>query len=293
MTHRSPILLFAALAASLCLPGAACSREAEPGSDVAAVATNNPQSATDEQADTSGEEDRPLPVYGYRIVETYPHDPGAFTQGLFWRDGHLYEGTGRHNQSTIRRVALESGAVLDSEDIPGTYFGEGIVDWDDTIIGLTWRQETAFVYDRETLERIGQFSYEGEGWGLTRNDEHLIMSDGSDTLRFLDPETFDPVRRLAVTLDGQPLTRLNELEWIDGEIFANVWQTDAIARIDPETGRVTGIINLSGLSREAGIGPSRDLVLNGIAWDADNDRLFVTGKYWPSLFEIELTPPSP
>ena len=163
-----------------------------------------------------------------------------------------------------------------------------MVDWNGTLISLTWRAGKAFIFDGSDFSQTGEFAYDGEGWGLTRNGEQLIMSDGSDRLRFLDPETFEVQRSLAVSVRGQPLPKLNELEWVDGEIFANIWQTDAIVRIDPASGAVTGVIDLSGLSSAAGIGASRDFVLNGIAWDPAGKRLFVTGKYWPALFEIEL-----
>lgn len=231
----------------------------------------------------------PVPVQGFRIVNTYPHDPRAFTQGLFWLDGHLYESTGQIGESTIRRVELETGRVLQSVDIPPGLFGEGIVNWGDQIINITWQSGIGYRWDRRTLRRLGDWSYPGEGWGLTQNGRDIIMSDGTAELRFLDPETLQERRRLTVTYQGQPLTQLNELEWVDGEIFANVWQQPAIVRIDPASGRVTAIVDLTALARQ-NAGP-RDDVLNGIAWDAERRRLFVTGKYWSRLYEIEITPP--
>lgn len=231
------------------------------------------------------------PIQGYRVVNTYPHDPRAFTQGLFWLDGNLYESTGQIGESTIRRVDLESGRVLQSVDIPPGLFGEGIVNWGDQIINITWQNQLGYRWDRRTLRRLSEWRYPGEGWGLTQNGRDIIMSDGTPELRFLDPETLQERRRITVTLNGTPLAQLNELEWVNGEILANVWMQPAIVRIDPASGRVTGIVDLTGLARENS-GP-RDDVLNGIAYDAERNRLFVTGKYWPRLYEIELTPPPP
>ncbi|NHK28948.1 glutaminyl-peptide cyclotransferase [Parvularcula flava] len=255
---------------------------------VAETAAQDPasQQATPPASDAASPAD--IPLYDYTIVNTYPHDQGAFTQGLLWKDGHLFESTGRNGESTVRKVDLETGEVLQRHDVPYEYFGEGLVDWNGQLINLTWRSGKAFVLDQESFEVEKEFSYTGEGWGITSNGEQLIMSDGSDRLRFLDPETFEEVSSVSVTARGQPVGRLNELEWIDGEVWANVWLSNAIVRIAPATGKVTGVIDLTGLSQMAGIGPSRDFVLNGIAWDKDGGRLFVTGKYWPALFEIEL-----
>jgi glutamine cyclotransferase len=227
-----------------------------------------------------------LPSYGYTVVHTYPHDPRAFTQGLQYVDGFLYEGTGQNGQSSIRRVKLESGEVVQRRDIAPQYFGEGITVWKSELVELTWQSGVAFVYDRKTFAPRRTFSYQGEGWGLTEDGVGLIMSDGTDSLRFLDPETFAERRRLNVTALGKAVRNLNELEFVKGEVFANVWMTDDVARIDPVTGKVTGWIDLRGLLtlRERA---SAD-VLNGIAYDAAGDRLFVTGKWWPKLFEIKL-----
>lgn len=230
------------------------------------------------------------PVYSYRVVATYPHDPGAFTQGLLWLDGHLYESTGQIGQSTIRRVNLETGEVLQSVSIPPGLFGEGIVNWGDQLISVTWQSGVGYRWDRATFRRLGLWRYEGEGWGLTQNGREIIMSDGTHELRFLDPATLEERRRLAVTDNGVPVPRLNELEWVNGEIFANVWMTPMIARIDPASGEVTGWVDLTALAIENGGGT--DNVLNGIAYDAERDRLFVTGKYWPRLYEIDLVPPA-
>ena len=228
-----------------------------------------------------------VPEYTFRVVHSYPHDPMAFTEGLFYWKGDLYESTGLEGQSTIRKIKLETGEVLQELDLPEAYFGEGIVNWKDKLIQLTYRTEVGFIYDFATFRKTGEFHYHGEGWALTTDGKHIIMSDGSPQLRFLDPETLSEQSRLTVTDRGQPVTYLNELEWIKGEIYANIWQSDRIARIDPANGKVVGWIDLTGLL----IGPDRTPhaeVLNGIAYDAAHDRLFVTGKYWPKLFEIKL-----
>lgn len=228
--------------------------------------------------------------YGYTVVKTYPHDPGAFTQGLFWRDGFLYESTGLRGRSSVRKVMLETGVPEQERLIDSRYFGEGVVDWKDRLISLTWQDQVGFVFDLVTFEKVGEFSYPGEGWGLTRDETRIIMSDGASTLRFLDPDSLEETGRVQVTDDGRPVDNLNELEWVKGEIYANIWQTDRIARIDPKTGRVTGWVDLSGLLSPAERAGGRVDVLNGIAYDAAADRLFVTGKLWPRLFEIKLAP---
>jgi glutamine cyclotransferase len=227
-----------------------------------------------------------LPVFGYTVRHVYPHDPGAFTQGLQYLDGVLYEGTGLNGRSSIRRVKLETGEVLQQRPVPQQYFGEGIVVWQSDLIELTWRSEVALVYDRTTFAPRRTFNYTGEGWGLTADGTSLIMSDGSADLRVLDPVTFVERRRIRVTADGVPVRYLNELEVVKGEIFANIWQTDYVARVSPATGQVTSWIDLSGLLSAAE--RANTDVLNGIAYDAAHDRLFVTGKLWPKLFEIAL-----
>ncbi|MCS6846303.1 MAG: glutaminyl-peptide cyclotransferase [Anaerolineae bacterium] len=227
-------------------------------------------------------------TYTYTVVNAYPHDPGAFTQGLVYADGVLYESTGLYGRSSLRRVALETGEVLQQRDLPAEYFGEGLALFDGRLIQLTWQNNTGFVYEAASFELQRTWAYPTEGWGLTHDGTHLIMSDGSATLRFLDPVTFQVQREVLVTDGGRPVVRLNELEYVNGEVFANVWQTDWVARIDPQSGRVLGWIDLGGLltpEERQGID-----VLNGIAYDAQNDRLFVTGKLWPKLFEITLVP---
>jgi glutamine cyclotransferase len=231
-----------------------------------------------------------VPTYGYKVVRSYPHDRGAYTQGFQYFDGFIYEGTGLNGRSSIRKVRLDTGEVLQVRAIDQQYFGEGIVIWKDRLIQLTWRSEIGFVYAKDTFQPIRTFTYTGEGWGLTHDGRRLIMSDGSEsgTLRFLDPETLRPTGTLAVKDGTMPVDDLNELEWVKGEIYANVYQTNRIARISPKTGRVTGWIDLQGLldpRDAAGVD-----VLNGIAYDAAKDRLFVTGKLWPKVFEIQLVP---
>jgi glutaminyl-peptide cyclotransferase len=227
-----------------------------------------------------------LPTYGYKVQHVYPHDANAFTQGLQYVDGVLYEGTGLNGRSSIRKVKLETGEVLQRRDVPAQHFGEGITVWKTELIELTWQSGIAFVYDRDTFQEKRQFKYAGEGWGLTHDGTDLIMSDGTDHLRILDPVTFTERRRVQVMAGDTPLRNLNELEYVNGEIFANIWTTDFIARISPTTGRVLGYIDLNGLLT-ANERPS-DGVLNGIAYDRERDRLFVTGKLWPKLFEIKV-----
>lgn len=229
-----------------------------------------------------------VPVYEADIVNAFPHDPSAFTEGLFYLNGFLYESTGLENHSSIRKVRLETGAVLQKIDIPAQYFGEGIVNWHDHLISLTWQSHVGFVFGLATFKRQREFHYEGEGWALTQDGRQLIMSDGTPNLRFLNPETLAPTGRLQVTFEGKPVRNVNELEWVKGEIYANVWETNWILRIDPKTGDVVGLINLAGLLSPAEPASGPDSVLNGIAYDAKGDRLFVTGKNWPKLFEIRL-----
>lgn len=221
------------------------------------------------------------------VVASYPHDPAAFTQGLAIDGGRLYEGTGQYGGSSIRRVDLESGRVEQRSALANRYFGEGIAILNGKLYQLTWRSGLGFVYDVDSFRLLATFSYRGEGWGLAHDGEHLILSDGSATIRFLDPEDFSVVRRIEVLDNDQPVTLLNELEYIDGEIWANVWYDDRIARIDPDSGKLLGWLDLSHIYPSGGRG--REQVLNGIAYDADSERLFVTGKNWPRLFEIELT----
>lgn len=233
------------------------------------------------------------PVYGYRVVKAYPHDPGAFTQGLVYdpEDGVLYEGTGMWGRSSLRKVEPETGKILQIRRLPAEYFGEGIAVWGEKIVQLTWQSRTGFVYDKGSFELLQTFSYPTEGWGITHDLEKLIMSDGTSTLYFWDPDTLKEIGHVDVRDRDAPVKNLNELEYIDGLVFANVWQTDRIAVIDINTGRVVAWLDLAGILSEEDRTGGED-VLNGIAYDAENDRLFVTGKDWPKLFEIELIPQS-
>jgi glutaminyl-peptide cyclotransferase len=234
----------------------------------------------------TGQAQGSIPLYTYRIVKTYPHDRDAFTQGLIYLNGFLYEGTGLNGKSTLRKVKLETGQVVQEKPIEERFFGEGITEWGNDLIQLTWQTGVGFVWDRGTFARKKEFRYAGEGWGLTHDDKQLIMSDGSPVLRYLDPVTLAEKGRLVVLEGRRPVANLNELEWVKGEIWANIWQTHRIARISPATGQVIGWIEMSGLLTD------RELmdvdVLNGIAYDAKTDRIFVTGKLWPKLFEIKV-----
>ena len=230
-----------------------------------------------------------IPVYGYQVIHTYPHDPSAFTQGLIFLDGVLYESTGLNNRSSLRKVQLETGKVLQQQQVPGEYFAEGLVNWGPDLFQLTWTSKIGFVYDRTTFAVKRRFSYTGEGWGLTKDAARIILSDGSATLRFLDPKTLQQTGSLNVSDRGRPVKDLNELEYVQGEIWANIWQTDRIARISPFTGIVGSWIDLKGLLKPAE--KSEADVLNGIAYDPATNRIFVTGKLWPKLFEIKLVAP--
>ncbi len=230
---------------------------------------------------------QPVPIYTYKILNTYTHDRDAFTQGLALENGVLYEGTGLYGKSSLRKVDLETGKVLQLHRLPSAYFGEGITVLGDTIIQLTWRSKRGFVYDKRSFEVLREFTYETEGWGVTDDGKRLIMSDGTSTLYFLDANTFIVTGHVQVHDSNVPIPNLNELEYIRGQVYANVWRTDSIAMIDPNSGRVTGWIDLSGLLPPQNDGMSVD-VLNGIAYDTETGRLFVTGKLWPILFEIEL-----
>lgn len=227
------------------------------------------------------------PEMTYVVVQAYPHDPRAFTQGLVYLDGWLYESTGRYGESSLRKVRLESGEVMQQTDLTEEYFAEGLVAWEDSLIQLTWKAGVGFIYDQESFVQTGQFAYETEGWGLTADGERLIMSDGTSTLHFLDPQSFQITGATRVTENGLDVVRINELEWVRGEVFANIWQTDTIIRIDPETGAVVGRIEMGGLLPPDQRAEMTD-VLNGIAYDPAEDRLFVTGKYWPWLYEVRL-----
>ena len=226
-------------------------------------------------------------TYGFEVVNAWPHDSEAFTQGLVFRDGKLLESTGQEGKSSLRSVELETGKVLKKVDVPSPYFAEGITLLRGKIYQLTWQHQQGFIYDQWTFEKVGTFTYQGEGWGLTNDGESLIESDGSNQIKFMDPNNFHVRRTIAVLDRGAPVMEINELEFVRGEIYANIWHDDRIARIDPKTGRVSGWINLKGLLPSSEM-RGEEAVLNGIAYDEINDRLFVTGKLWPKLFEIRL-----
>lgn len=254
----------------------------------AAIALTSLAALTAPTAAGAAPADAGLPVSTVKVVKSYPHDPGAFTEGLFFKDGFLWESTGLKGRSSIRKVKLETGDVVMETRLPAEIFGEGIADWGDRVIGLTWTDGIGYVLDMGTLKLWRKFSYAGEGWGLTQNGKELIMSDGTPELRFIDPVSFKETRRVRVTAGGKPVEKINELEWVEGEVLANIWQTDRIARIDPASGKVTGWIDLTGLMPERNPEAQGEDVANGIAYDAKTKRLFVTGKMWPKLFEVQL-----
>ncbi len=268
--------LFSALTILMLLGLSACDNPSISAStgcgETAATVTSNEDSAA---------------VYSFCIVNTYDHDSNAFTQGLVYYEGVFYEGTGRYGFSNIRKVEIDTGDVLQSRDIADQYFGEGITLWNDQLLQLTWQAQKGFIYDRETFEPQGEFSYPTEGWGITHDGSKLMMSDGSNAIFYLNPDTFEITSGVEVVDKGQQINRLNELEYINGEIWANVWLTNNIVRIDPVSGDVIGWLDLTGLKPTADLN-NRDAVLNGIAYDEENDRLFVTGKWWSKLFEIQL-----
>ncbi len=242
------------------------------------VFLNNPKSSTNSAATQ----------YTYTIVNNYPHDTDAFTEGLVYSDGFLFEGTGLNGASSLRQVNLTTGEIVHEVNLPYQYFGEGITIVNNTIIQLTWQSQIGFIYDKNTFALIGNFTYPTEGWGLTFDGKNLIMSDGTNSLYFIDPTTFQRIGQIHVHDGNTNVTNINELEYIDGEVYANIWQTNTIAIISPETGQVIAWINLTGLPAENN--PNPEAVLNGIAYDQNNNRLFVTGKDWPSLYEIKLVP---
>jgi len=230
------------------------------------------------------------PVDGYRVVNVYPHDPEAYTQGLLFRDGFLFESTGRTGQSTLRKVRLETGEVVQQRRVEPPHFAEGLAVWNGELLQLTWQSKVGFIYDLVSLSPRRTFAYSGEGWGLTHDQQGLVLSDGTADLRFFEPVTLRETRRVRVTDAGAPVAQLNELENVRGEIYANVWHTDRIVRVAPDSGRVIGWIDLAGLLSPTDRPADPEAVLNGIAYDDARRRLFVTGKLWPRLFEIQLVP---
>ncbi|HSD47331.1 MAG TPA: glutaminyl-peptide cyclotransferase [Pyrinomonadaceae bacterium] len=263
---RLPLVLALALVSLQCNGGA--------GANVPANSANTATNA-------------PPVAYGYQIVNMWPHDRGAFTQGLIFADGKLYEGTGQVGSSSLRLIEPQTGKVLKKVDVPEPYFAEGITLLNGKIYQLTWQHGIGFIYDAQNLEQTGRFEYNGEGWGITTDGRSLIMSDGSNRLKFLDPDSFRVTKTIAVLDGSRPIPELNELEYVNGEIYANIWHDDRIVTIDPQNGRVTGWIDLAGLLPPGDV-TDPEAVLNGIAYDPNGKRLFVTGKLWPRLFEIQL-----
>lgn len=302
MIRRIASLVFSALILAACapLPPVALSRSGPARAESFAESTPTNFSATATPAPTPTVPSTSVPtraatapprevrMLSYRVVMSYPHDADAFTQGLVYTGDRLFESTGLRGRSTLREVDLRTGNVLRRTDVPPPIFAEGLALVGDELIQITWQEETAVRYDRDTFAERGRWTYAGEGWGLTFDGTRLMMSDGSARITFRDPQTFDVVGQITVTLQGDPVGRLNELEWIDGMIWANVWQTDLVLRIDPTDGAATGVLDLSGLL-SADERATAD-VLNGIAWDPASGRLLVTGKFWPRLFEIEVSP---
>jgi glutaminyl-peptide cyclotransferase len=229
-----------------------------------------------------------IPVYGVQVVKATSHDINAFTEGLFFLNGYFYESTGLDGHSTVRKVKPETGQVVQRANLPPEMFGEGIAPWNGRLVGLTWKSQVGYVLDLDTFDTKGKFGYPGEGWGLTHDDKSIVMSDGTSDIRFLNPDTLIETHRIHVTAQGKPVDQLNELEWVEGEIYANIWQTDRIARIDPATGNVVGWIDCKGLLPMKDFIPDHTDVLNGIAYDPATKRLWVTGKFWPKVFEIRL-----
>lgn len=242
---------------------------------------------TDPVAERTASAPAPAIDYTYKVVETYPHDVNAFTQGLVVHDGAFLESTGQYGFSSLRRVSIKTGKIERIEKIDARYFGEGMTVLNGRVYMLTYLNQQGFIFDVKTLRKLGEFSYFGEGWGLTTDGTRLYMSNGTSTISVHDPEGFRVVRSINVTLNGNPVLNLNELEWINGEIWANVWQADRIIRINPETGVVTGVINMTGILPESRRTPTTD-VFNGIAWDSARGHIYVTGKNWPNVFQIEV-----
>jgi len=281
LPKTSKILLLFSLWALLAVSLSACGVTAAPTATVTPTNTSTPTippSATPKGA---------VPTYTYRVVQRWPHDTSAFTEGLAFADGKLYESDGLNGKSSVRIVELQTGSIEKKVDLAAEYFGEGLALLGGKLYQLTWKNQKGFVYDEGSLEKTGEFSYQGQGWGLAQDGSSLVMSNGSNVIAFIDPQTFRVQRTIRVFDRGIPVVNINELEFIKGEIYANVWLTDRIARIDPVSGDILGWIDLSGL-RPAETLKDKEAVLNGIAYDAANERLFITGKRWPTLFEIKL-----
>lgn len=258
-----------------------------------AVGCSGPEpqaSTTTPQPETATQKE--VPIGTFKVKNAYPHDPKSFTQGLLFLDSKtLWESSGLYGQSTLRKVDLETGKVLQRVNVPVDYFAEGMTEFKGKLYQLTWEHHKGFIYDPATMKKTGEFAYTGEGWGLTHDDKYLILSDGTSDIRFLNPETFEVEKIIVVKNGNNPVDQLNELEYINGEIWANVWQTDWVVRIDPETGTIKSLVNFTGLLRESERREDTD-VLNGIAYDAKTKKLLITGKKWPKIFEVEVVLPS-
>lgn len=282
------LLAFYVLTFPVLLPVLA--RDAGPVANVASsqpTVSPGPQSSPPDISSVVAQSSDGAPVYLFEIVNSWPHDAKAYTQGLVFHEGELFESTGRYGESSLRRVELKTGKVKKRTEVSSDYFAEGMTIFNGKIFQLTWVNHKGFIYDFKKFKREGEFTYEGEGWGLTHDGQYLILSDGTNQLRFLDPVSFQVVKTISVTDHGTPLLNLNELEYIKGEIYANIWLTDRIVRLDPQTGNILGWIDLTGLRPQETLNDSEN-VLNGIAYDEEHDRLFVTGKRWPKIFEIRL-----
>ena len=281
-------ILFGLLPLALAAGSFACDGGPAAADGPAANVTNSNAAATNaNRAATNADAAAPAPVQGYEVVNTFPHDANAFTQGLVFQDGALLESTGQYGQSSLRRVELKTGKVLKRVAVAPQFFAEGLALMGGKLYQLTWQHKRGFVYDAQTFEKTGEFVYNSEGWGLTHDADSLILSDGSDRLRFIDPADFRVKREISVRDGGHPVYELNELEYVKGEIYANVWHQNRVARIDPQTGRVLAWVDFTGLLK-AGDVSNDEAVLNGIAYDEAGGRLFVTGKLWPKLFEVRL-----
>ena len=280
----NPVVGIAAIVGLLIAPTACSGGNAQTSSGSDSTDSTAAQDETPERKKS----EKP-PVLKVEVVERYKHDRKAYTQGLLIEDGKLYESTGKEGESGVRLVDLKTGEVLKERKIPGSHFGEGLAAVGDLLYQLTWKNRTVHVFDRKSLRKLGYtYDLEDQGWGLTSHDGELVMSDGTATITFLDPKGFKEIRRIEVTDEGKPVLELNELEWIDDEIWANVWKTDRIARIDPKTGKVTSWLDLTGILKPERVNDPREDVLNGIAYDEETEKIYVTGKRWPSLFEIRV-----
>ena len=277
---------YIALFSSSLVAVAACSGAPESSKNAAPVQTETREGPGPAQSLPGAVQPK---IYTQTVVATYPHAPQTFTQGLLYKDGFLYESTGQYGATSVRKTVIETGEVVQIRNFGSEHFGEGLTLWKDKLIMLTWQQGLGFVLDSNTFEEEATFGYPGEGWGLTHNETHLIQSDGTNILRFLDPDTFKISKTLPVRMNGRPLQRINELEWIDGQIWANVWQSDIIVRIDPESGNVVDVIDVANLFPRNSRERPDDHVPNGIAYDPSTGRIFVTGKHWPNMFEIEVS----